>query len=57
MYCASGGITFETAIIERYVDGIYLRRSWGGEYKNVAILVSGSFGCRRGDERGQVQLG
>lgn len=53
MYCASGGISFETAIIERYVDGIYLRRSWGGEYKNVAVLVSGSFGCRRGDERGQ----
>ncbi len=22
-----------------YVDGIYLRRNWGGEYKNVAILV------------------
>ena len=23
-----------------YVDGIYLRRSWGGEYENVAILVA-----------------
>ena len=23
-----------------YVDGIYLHRSWGGEYKNVAILVA-----------------
>ena len=23
-----------------YVDGIYLRRNWGGEYKNVAILVA-----------------
>ena len=23
-----------------YVDGIYLRRNWGGEYENVAILVS-----------------
>ena len=22
-----------------YVDGIYLRRNWGGEYENVAILV------------------
>ena len=57
------GISFETAIIERYrrressveealiemylagvsvrrVDGIYLRRNWGGEYENVAILVA-----------------
>lgn len=23
-----------------YVDGIYLRRNWGGEYENVAILVA-----------------
>lgn len=23
-----------------YVDGIYLRHSWGGEYENVAILVA-----------------
>jgi transposase-like protein len=23
-----------------YVDGIYLRRNWGGEYTNVAILVA-----------------
>lgn len=23
-----------------YVDGIYLKRSWGGEYENVAILVA-----------------
>lgn len=23
-----------------YVDGIYLRRSWGGEYENVAVLVA-----------------
>ena len=23
-----------------YVDGIYLRCSWGGEYENVAILVA-----------------
>ena len=22
-----------------YVDGIYLKRNWGGEYENVAILV------------------
>ena len=64
------GVSFETAIIERYrrressveealiemylagvsvrrvedtyvyVDGIYLRRNWGGEYENVAILVA-----------------
>ena len=51
------GISFETAIIERYrrressveealiemylaVDGIYLRRNWGGEFENVAILVA-----------------
>jgi transposase-like protein len=23
-----------------YVDGIYLRRNWGGEYENVSILVA-----------------
>ena len=23
-----------------YVDGIYLRRNWGGEFENVAILVA-----------------
>ena len=23
-----------------YVDGIYLRRNWGGKYENVAILVA-----------------
>lgn len=23
-----------------YVDGIYLRRNWGGEYENVGILVA-----------------
>ena len=23
-----------------YVNGIYLRRSWGGEYENVAVLVA-----------------
>ena len=22
-----------------YVEGIYLRRNWGAEYENVAILV------------------
>ena len=23
-----------------YVDGIYLKRNWGGEYENVAVLVA-----------------
>ena len=23
-----------------YVDDIYLRRNWGGEYENVAVLVA-----------------
>ena len=23
-----------------YVDGIYLRRNWGGEYENIAVLVA-----------------
>lgn len=23
-----------------YVDGVYLRRNWGGGYQNVAILVT-----------------
>ena len=49
-----------------YVDGIYLRRNWGGEYENVAILVAIAvnedgyrevLGGRRGHERGQGQLG
>ena len=49
-----------------YVDGIYLRRNWGGEYENVAVLVaiavnegglSRGFGSRRGHEGGQGQLG
>ena len=22
-----------------YMDGIYLKRNWGGEYENVAILI------------------
>ena len=26
--------------ISIYVDGIYLRRNWGGEYENVAVLVA-----------------
>lgn len=25
---------------QAYVDGIYLRHSWGGEYENVAILAA-----------------
>ena len=23
-----------------YVDGVYLKRNWGGEYENVSILVA-----------------
>ncbi len=23
-----------------YVDGIYLKRNWGGTYENVAILIA-----------------
>ena len=23
-----------------YVDGIYLKRNWGGEYENVSILMA-----------------
>ena len=23
-----------------YVDGIYLKRNWGGEYENVAVLMA-----------------
>ena len=23
-----------------YVDVIYLRRNWGGEYENIAVLVA-----------------
>ena len=49
------GISFETAIIERYrrressveealiemyLAGVCVRRNWGGEYENVAILVA-----------------
>ena len=48
-----------------YVDGIYLRRNWGGEYENVAILVAiavnedlpRGFSRRGGHEREQGQLG
>ena len=49
-----------------YVDGIYLRRNWGGEYENVAVLVAiavnedgfrGGFRRCRGHEGGQGQLG
>ena len=49
-----------------YVDGIYLRRNWGGEFENVAILVAIAvnedgyrevLGACRGHERGQSQLG
>ena len=47
-----------------YVDGIYLRRNWGGEYENVAIMVrlwsmkmvSKRFRHCRGHEREQSQL-
>ena len=48
-----------------YVDGIYLRRNWGGEYENVAVLVAIAvnedgfrevLGRCRGHERGQGQL-
>ena len=28
------------AVFICYVDGIYLRRNWGGKYENVAILVA-----------------
>ena len=49
------GIQFETAIIERYrrretsieealiemyLDGVYLKRSWDGEIQNVSVLVA-----------------
>lgn len=27
-------------VIVMYVDGIYLKRNWGGEYENVSILVT-----------------
>ena len=31
-----------------YVDGIYLRRNWGGEYENIAVLVAIAVnGCRQ----------
>ena len=38
-----------------YVDGIYLRRNWGGEFENVAILVAVAVnedGYRDGDREG-----
>lgn len=25
---------------QQYVDGIYLKRNWGGEFENVSILVA-----------------
>lgn len=25
-----------------FVDGIYLKRSWGGSYENVAVMVAGT---------------
>lgn len=28
------------ASILAYVDGIYLKRNWGGEYENVVVLVA-----------------
>lgn len=31
---------FERAYPYVYVDGIYLRRSWGGSYENVAVMVA-----------------
>ena len=34
-----------------YMDGIYLRRNWGGEFKNVAILVAISV-----DENGHCEV-
>ena len=49
-----------------YVDGIYLRRNWGGEFENVAILVAIAvnedgyrevLGAAEGMKGGQVQLG
>ena len=32
-----------------YVDGIYLKRNWGGEYENVAVLVVVSRVMRKND--------
>ena len=41
-----------------YVDGIYLKRNWGGEYENVAVLVAIAVNeDGRGHEGGQGQLG
>ena len=37
-----------------YVDGIYLKRSWGGSYENVAVMVAigvNDDGYREGDRR------
>ena len=28
------------AIRMSYADGLYLRRNWGGEFENVAVLVA-----------------
>ena len=48
-----------------YLDGIWLKRSWGGEVKNVAVLVAigvrerrlpGDSGRGRGDEGGPGEL-
>ena len=30
----------ERAYPHVYVDGIYLKRSWGGSYENVAVMVA-----------------
>lgn len=47
------------------VDGVYLKRSWGGEIQNVSILVTigvnqdgypRNHWCGRRNERGQRQL-
>ena len=29
-----------------YMEGIYLKQNWGGEYKNVAVLVVNGDGYR-----------
>jgi len=33
-----------------YVNGIYLRRNWGGEFENVAILMAIASKCQRKSE-------
>ena len=30
-----------------YLDGIYLKRNWGGEYENVSILIAMAVNRRR----------